>query len=42
MYHHSGRKNSIINSVMKIIDDEVLKGKPMSETERLIYNAIHN
>jgi hypothetical protein len=42
MYYHLGRRNSIINNVMNIIDDEVLNGKPMSYTERFIYNAIHN
>lgn len=42
MFYYLGRKNIIINRVMAIINDEIKNGKVMSETERLIDNAIHN
>lgn len=42
MYYHLGRRNSIINKVMNIINDEVLNGKPMSYIERCIYDSINS
>lgn len=41
MYHHLQRRNSIINKVMSIINEEIKNGKAMSETERFLNNAIY-